>query len=261
MNNNNEIKMANRKALPKFILIMCICMIIGGIVGYFSARYGLDSLSSSIKTAGELFGAYIAPWIMLALAVILPIISFPIYKRAKNILTAWDGEDEYVPDAADKKLSIVIWITGTALIISFFLITASYSNGFESFNNDVSFFVSIAAFFTILIESIFIQQKCVDAAKRINPEKTASVYDVKFQKKWVDSCDEAEKILIGKCAFKAYTATNTICLILTVLLSVCALIFNTGFLPSLVVCVIWIVNQSMYCKEAIKYSKSGNKIS
>ena len=49
----------------------------------------------------------------------------------------------------------------------------------------------------------------VDAAKKTNPEKTASVYDTKFQKKWLDSCDEAEKIMIGKCAFKAYAATNT----------------------------------------------------
>lgn len=34
-----------------------------------------------------------------------------------------------------------------------------------------------------------------------------------------------------------------------------------GFLPSLVVCLIWIVNQSVYCKEALKYSKAGTKIS
>ncbi|HAD66019.1 MULTISPECIES: DUF3169 family protein [Roseburia] len=33
-----------------------------------------------------------------------------------------------------------------------------------------------------------------------------------------------------------------------------------GFLPSLVVCLIWIVNQSVYCKEALKYSKAGTKI-
>ena len=36
----------------------------------------------------------------------------------------------------------------------------------------------------------------------MNPEKTASVYDMKFQKKWLETCDEAEKIIVGKCAFK-----------------------------------------------------------
>jgi len=83
----------------------------------------------------------------------------------------------------------------------------------------------------------------------------------KFQKKWMESCDEAEKFMIGKCAFKAYAATNTVCTILSIVLAVCALVFGIGFLPSLVVCLIWIVNQSVYCKEALKYSKAGNKIS
>lgn len=30
----------------------------------------------------------------------------------------------------------------------------------------------------------------------MNPEKTASVYNTKFQKKWMVSCDEAKKIII-----------------------------------------------------------------
>ena len=201
---------------------------------------------------------------MLAIAIVVPVISIPLYKRAKKLLSAWDGEDEEVPDTVDQKLSIIIWITSSALIISFFLIGASYSYGFATFENDentLTFFIGMIAFSGILIESIVIQQKCVDAVKKTNPEKTASVYDIKFQKKWMDSCDEAEKIMVGKCAFKAYSATNSICAVLAIVLAICALIFEIGFLPSFVVCLIWIVNQSVYCKEAIKYSKAGNKIS
>ena len=41
----------------------------------------------------------------------------------------------------------------------------------------------------------------------------------------------------------------------------CALTFNIGFLPSLIVCLIWIVNLSVYCCEALRCSKAGNKIS
>ena len=74
-------------------------------------------------------------------------------------------------------------------------------------------------------------------------------------------CDEAEKILIGKCAFKAYSATNAVCTVLAVVLAICALLFDIGFLPSLVVCLIWIVNISAYCREAMRYSKAGNRIS
>lgn len=261
---NNEIRKANRKALPKFILIMVISMLVGGAIGFCSAKYRLDSLTGDLKSAGAFFGTYIAPWLMLATAVLVPMICVTIYKSAKKLLFSWDGENEEISDTIDKRLSIVLWVTSAAIIISYFLIAASYSGGFETFENEsniIPFFISIAALFAIFIEVVVIQQKCVDAFKKTNPEKTASVYDTKFQKKWMDSCDEAEKIMIGKCAFKAYTATNTVCSVLSIVLAVCALTFGIGFLPSLVVCLIWIVNQSVYFKEALKYSKAGNKIS
>ena len=261
---NNEIKKANRKALPKFMLIMVISLLVGGGIGFCAARYGLNTLAGSLKSAGAFFGTYIAPWLMLAAAVIVPMVCVPIYRRAKRLLSSWDGENEEISDTIDNKLSVVIWFTSAALILSYFLIAASYSGGFAAFENEnstLSFVVGIAAFFGIMIEAVIIQQKCVDAAKKTNPEKTVSVYDTRFQKKWMDSCDEAEKIMIGKCAFKAYSATNTVCSALAIVLAICALVFETGFLPSFVVCLIWIVNQSVYCKEAIKYSKAGNKIS
>ncbi len=260
---NNEIKKANRKALPKFILIMVISLLVGGSIGFCSAKYELNTLAGGMKSAGAFFGTYIAPWLMLMTAVIVPVVCVLVYRSAKKLLSSWDGENEEISDTIDEKLSIVIWVTSAALILSYFLIAASYSGGFETFereNDVVLLFIGIAAFFAIMIEAVIIQQKCVDAAKKTNPEKTASVYDLKFQKKWMDSCDEAEKIMIGKCGFKAYAATNTVCTFLSIVLAICALVFGIGFLPSLVVCLIWIVNQSVYCKEALRYSKPGNKL-
>ena len=200
----------------------------------------------------------------VAVAVIVPVVCVPIYQSATKLLASWDGENEEMSDTIDEKLSIVLWVTSAAFILSYFLIAASYANGFETFKTETSgalFLAGIIGFLTIMIEAVIFQQKCVDTTKKMNPEKTASVYDTKFQKKWMESCDEAEKIMIGKCAFKAYAATNTVCSILSIVLAICALVFGIGFLPSLVVCLIWIVNQSVYCKEALKYSKAGNKIS
>ncbi len=261
---NQEIKKANRKALPKFILIMVVSLLVGGSIGYCAAKYGLNMLADGLESAGAFFGTYIAPWLMLVAAIIMPVVCIPIYRSARKLLSSWDGENEEISDAADKKLSLVIWVSSAALILSYFLIAASYSGGFEAFKNEshiALFLIGITAFFAVMIEAVVIQQKCVDAAKKTNPEKTASVYDTKFQRKWLDSCDEAEKIMIGKCAFQSYAATNAACTVLSVVLALCALIFGIGFLPSLAVCLIWIVNLSVYCKEALKYSKAGNKIS
>ena len=132
---------------------------------------------------------------------------------------------------------------------------------FESKERTIVLFIAIAAFFAVMVEAVIIQQKCIDTAKQTNPEKKASVYDMRFQKKWMEDCDEAEKIMIGKCAYKAYTATNTVCTALAIVLAICALVFEIGFLPSFAVCLVWIVNLSVYCKEAMRYTKAGNKIS
>ena len=261
---NNEIKNANRKALPKFLLFSVLCMAVGGVTGYLAAKYGLDKMAGTIKEAGDFFGTQIASWIMAATALVVPAVCTPIYRKAKKLLGAWDGEDEDASAEIDRKLSAVIWITSITLVLSFFLIAASYSGGFSTFDSresTVILFIGIAAFFVILAEVIIFQQKCVDAAKKTNPEKKASVFDMKFQKKWIDDCDEAEKIMIGKCAFKAYSATNAVCAALSIVLTLCALVFGIGFLPSLAVCLIWVVNISVYYREAIRYSKPGNKIS
>ena len=261
---NTEIKRANREALPKFILVLVIAMIVGGVIGYFSGRFRLDTLADGLKGAGAFFGTHIAPWLMAALAVIVPVICIPIYQRAKKLLGTWNGEDEDVSDAIDRKLSAALWISGASLVLSYFLIAAAYSGGsatFDSKERIFLLFLAIAAFLIVMAETLIIQQKCVDATKQTNPEKKASIYDMRFQKKWMEDCDEAEKIMIGKCAYKAYTATNMVCAILAIVLAVCAMVFEIGFLPSLVVCLIWLVNLSVYCKEAIRYSRAGNKIS
>ena len=247
---NDEIRAANRKALPKFLLLTLVGAVIGGVTGYCAARYGLDQLSGVLANASAFFGTHIAPWLMVALAVVTPAVCIPMYRHAKALLASWDGEDEDTSSVIDGKLSAV-------------LIAATYSVGFASFDSwesTVLIFIGIAAFLAILVESILIQQKCVDAAKQMNPEKKASVYDMRFQKKWMDDCDEAEKIMIGKCAFKAYSAVNRVCAIAAIVLAICALVFGIGFLPSLAVCIIWMVNLSVYCKEAMRYAKAGNKI-
>lgn len=143
-----------------------------------------------------------------------------------------------------------------ALVGAFFLISATYSGGFAMIEKHLNMYVlAIVTFLVILAEGVIIQQKVVDITKIMYPEKTASVYDLKFQKKWVDSCDEAEKIMIGRCVFEAFKVTNSVCGALSIILAISALMFDIGFLPSFVVCLIWLVNQCVYCRAAAKCSK------
>ncbi len=259
----DEIRAANRKALPKFLAITAVLLVTGYVLGFLAAWYGLNTLTATLKSAGVFFGRYVAPWLTVAVAILMPAVCIPLFRSAKKRLEVWDGEDENIPDTVDRKISAAVWIAGISLILSCFLMAAAYSGGFAIFESrdwTALYFIFIAAFIAVVIEMLVIGRKCVDVAKQLNPEKKASFYDLKFQKKWLEDCDEAEKIQIGKCAFKAYAATNRVCAVSAVVLAVCALLFETGFLPSLAVCFIWLVNQSVYCREAMRYSRAGNKV-
>lgn len=171
---NEQIKKANQKALPKFILFCVIGGLVGGIMGYLVAANGLDAMSGDIKEVISKYVVLTAPWLMLALAVILPAVTVPYYRKAKKQLTLWDGEDEEISDDIENKLSIVQWITSGSLIISYFLIAASYASGitmFENVKSMIGFDVAIVAFLAIMAEGVIIQQKSVDSVKVMNPEK------------------------------------------------------------------------------------------
>lgn len=156
-----------------------------------------------------------------------------------------------------------MWISGAAMITANFLLAAAYAAGHSIFTEKgglLALCVSIAAFFGILFENVLFQQKVVDMTKRLYPEKTASVYDVRFRKKWLDSCDEAEKAIIGQCAYKAYAVANQLCSALAAILAISALVFGTGALPSLAVCAVWMVMQCVYSREAMRLSRAGSQI-
>lgn len=262
---NDTIRQANRKAMPKFLGLLFVCMIVGGIFGYCASHYGLYVFASKLAEAGAYFSEKIAPWLLIAVALVLPAVCLPIYRQARKLVESWDGEDEVVSEKAEEKISLVMWISGTGQIVGYFLVCASYAAGFQLFDGEtpkglLSLCLGVVGLLAVMFENMRIQQMSVDMTKRLYPEKTASVYDVRFQKKWLDSCDEAEKILIGKCAYRAYAAGNYTCAALAGILAVCALVFNTGFFPSLAVCTVWMVMQCVYCRESIKLSKSGVRI-
>lgn len=141
--NKNEIKKSNRKALPKFILILVISLIIGYSTGLYSAKYELYTLVGIVKNAGAFFGAYIAPWLILATAIVVPMVCLPTYRSAKKMLLSWDGENEEISDTIDNKISVVIWFTTASIILSYFLIAATYSKGIETLENLYSIVFSL----------------------------------------------------------------------------------------------------------------------
>ena len=262
-NNSDEMaKRENKKALPKFILIVVLSLALGGVLGFALVTLNLQDFQDALDGAGLFFTNHAAPWLLITLPVAELALCLPIYFSAKKQLAGWDGENEAVSGQADVKLSVCLWITGLCTVAALFLLAAMCAGfvgnaGTERMMPAPMFFGGLAGFLADLFAPMIVQQKLVDLTKRLNPEKRGSVYDTKFQKKWYDSCDEAERAIIGQCAFQAYQAMCWTCMALWVVFALGGMFFSWGFLPAMAVCIVWGVGQSVYSWTCLKLDRSG----
>ena len=259
-NGNDPIKQENKKAMPKFILIFAVCLAIGLVLGFVTAWLDFESFGDALSAFGTFYASRLAGWLLCACLAAEFATGLPLYFSAKKRLAAWDGEDETVSEAIEQKLSVCMWITSMSMVMGFLFAAGHFSGMMHggAWMRPAHTFLGLGAFLFILTGSTIFQQKLVDMTKKLNPEKQGSVYDPKFHEKWLASCDEAERAIIGQCAMKAYQAVTFTCLALWTVFVLGGIHFDWGFLPVIPVCVVWGVNQSVYGYWAIRLSRPGS---
>lgn len=267
MTNNTEnmtkIKKENKKAGGWFIVIMIAAFFVGVILGIVSGVIG-DNFDVGMIAKGIYdFARTYSPLMMAAFALVFLTIGFIEYGKGKRLFKKWDGEDEDTIEKAEAYISIALMISSVTLIVVYFLAGVSFAsdavfnfNGFWGMINPILWFGSMVL--TLVFVTV-LQKKAVDLTKQINPEKNGSVYDMKFQKKWEESCDEAELIQIGKASRASFKAVNSACLTIWMALFFIDMIWRTGIMPMVVVCAIWLVSVISYYSAAAKLAKKSGK--
>lgn len=238
----------NRKALPKFLVMILAAALVGGVVGFFSAMAADGFSAGALQARVEAFLTALVPWGLLVCALVLLIPAAVLLGKARTQYAAWDGEDEDVAAVVEERLNVVLLLTVLALIVGLFFLSAGVLYAAESWR----MLANAALFIAVMAAVTVIQQKVVDLTRRMNPEKEGSVYDAKFRKKWFESCDEAERAQIGQASYQAYQTTSGVCLIVWMVLLMGSLFYPMGILPTVAVLVIYGVLQGRYLTECIR---------
>ncbi len=249
-------KSENRRALPKFFLMMLGSLLAGGVLGF---AVGLSRFFDTGEIAGRLNGALQAatPWGIPVTTVLTMGACFLLYRSAAGKFAAWDGGDESdATETAEILLSWTLLLSAVQLLINFFFMTAIGTC--QPAEAGVLGMIGVFVLSCGLV--IFTQQKVVDLERKINPEKHGSVYDTKFQKKWLDSCDESERRQIGEASRRAYMLTTRVCLGLWLALTVLGMVFELGMLPVTVLLLVWGTLQVSYTLACIRLSKKGGAV-
>lgn len=250
MENHNPIKKDNRRALPKYLLTLLLAGVGGGILGFAAAWLGHDSFSAVIVDTVIRGVTAAAPWAMLGTTMISLGIILWLYRGAKGLFEAWDGEEEAVMDRAEEKLSWSLLVTSVQMVLDMFFFPAG------TIDQELSALWSVLFFVVSMLVLVLAQQKIVDLTRKMNPEKQGSVYDPKFQKKWFESCDEAEQKQIGQAAYKAFRAVTGACGLLWMVLILLSYALQINILlPIFLVCALWMVLSVSYTLECIRLGK------
>ncbi len=243
----DRISRENKRALPKFLLVIFLGGIFGAAVTVFlhvASQMGItQQLGQSLSAA---FMACI-PYGIPVTSLLFLGVGFGIYRSCRRAFLSWDGEDESAMDAVEQRLSYAPLASTLALIADYFFFSAQVTYDYS--------LVLLAQFVVSLAAIVLLQQWVVDLERRMNPEKQGSVYDVHFHKKWMDSCDEAEQRQMGQAAAKALHAGTYACLFTWLALFLLNYIFDFGLVPLAAVLVIFGVLQVSYTLECIRLGR------
>lgn len=248
----------NKKAAGKYVIIMIAAVVIGGIYGFFSVEItkfleGQNVTPEMISIHCIRFFAVAAPYVMWIFLVAACSYTIFALKKGQKEFAAWDFEDEGVMDKIEMRLNIGIFLTSNLLFVDYFFFSAHILAIVKDLcSSGMMFLISVVGMAISMVLSIVLQQKIIDFVKEMNPEKKGSVYDLKFQKKWMDTCDEAEQLQIYKASYKAYRKVNSLCMTLFVIFFFFSVVFKTGLLPIAIVIGILAYSQLIYCMEATK---------
>ncbi|MBQ8246750.1 MAG: DUF3169 family protein [Lachnospiraceae bacterium] len=269
-----EIRKEDSNKVGLFTVILVISGFFGGILGAIGVGL-VTSMEKSGMTFVEFWNqlqrdfAVPASFLLIILDVIFIILSFSYLCKAKKLWKSDMDEDEKY-DTVDKKLSISIILTNVTYFINFAFFGFAFYMAM-SFVEAVSTnwlhvymrIIDLVVFTATLFISLAIQKACVNLTKLMNPEKKGSVYDMKFDKVWYASCDEAERMQIGFASYKAFQAVNNTLIALLVIFVLGAMFFEIGILPIVIITVIAMVNNITYGVVSIKHGSNtcGGKLS
>ena len=104
-----------------------------------------------------------------------------------------------------------------------------------------------------------LQGLSVSLLKKINPEKRGNILDFKFDKTWLDSCDEAQKMAVYRTSYETNRVTKYVFMIGWLVALIANEILQLGMFPIMLISIMWLVHTAVNIAAAHKYER-GNTI-
>ena len=234
-------------------------MLIGAVIGgggsmlFFlygkPLQEGLKSLACSISRFSS------AALIILSDCSCL--ISTILVLRARKKYKLWDGEEEEQAEQIAKSYelyqAVMSFLSVFGICLSGIVISDMYRN-YSMANN-----CAILCFAAATLWILFAMDRMVKYRKKLNPEKKGNIFSWNYDKEWLASCDERERMQVFRAGYAVYVKSNILYLIIFICLILTSVIFDLGIAPFLVLLVIWCSQILMFTYYSRKRCMKGEE--
>lgn len=240
----------------KFLIIVFLIAFAGGVVGFIGAE---NSLGLMIYNFFSKIGEFIALnsfLIFMVWAIGSNVLAWGLYFIGKfKVNRDLKNDEEIIND------NIIAWsMTINNLIVIVGLVM--FVNIFKSVNlgefsrleelGPIRVVACIVVFLLSIFVSVFLQKLSIEFIKGYNPDIYANILDLRFQKKYIKSVDEREKLEIYKAGYKAYTNMQRVLFFLVAVLGFIATDSQLSMLSIFLLVIVLAVGIVSYCLAALK---------
>ena len=155
-------------------------------------------------------------------------------------------------DSFEKKAEFGMTLTNMMMILNIVFFGAGNYCFSKRLDNHILFTVMYVTSMFSIFYSLVMQKNYVNSIKLFHTNIKASIYDTKFQKKWLEGCDEAEQMLIYKAIYHTYMKTQKILAGIICVLMLLGLFIEISLLPLFVTTFLWLSSNIIYFYEAKK---------
>lgn len=231
-----------------FAAVMLLCALIGGIIGYTIVSNEISVLDLSQLT--NQFLSIPGPWWFTPGFLLLAGATWH-YFRGKRLIPKASADDEVFPHA-NLILSRAMFLANLSTVFLFLSMALSYASSWG-----INWSILLLLIYILWMTTI--QARIISATKKLFPEKRGDIFDFKFQKDWYESCDEAERQQIAQCSYQAFKVMS---MLFPGIMAVLAVLSATGVVAptySLLVGMIWLVQQFVFNYTSLKLDKSSTR--
>ena len=263
MSNKKIKERSNKRIWITFIVMIVACGVIGYFFGMITAKTEeTDTFAQAVEVMKDavIQSFPVLFMIVAVLSIIIPTIAYIRCHKMYQKLQADRDNDElwdHLEDALNVPLitSSLFSIVNMCLFLCF--VYGAVTDKIDERYGKIALLVGLAVFVIAMVMGTLIPHLVVKIEKELNPEKKGNVLDSKFREVWMDSCDEAQQLIVYKAAYKAFSNTNMVCIWLIAITFVCSMLLKTDILAMIIVCLVWFINTFSYMLHSAKLERRG----